>query len=119
MKKTDITSFWFGLLSAAVFSFLLYRLLRPRTSITPKPLIVKRPAASPVKERPEPEVKKDSLVKIRGIGPVTEKSLNDAGIFSFAQLARTSAADLEPYTGSRWDPNDWIEQAGDLSETAK
>ncbi len=115
MKKSESTSFWIGLLGSAIMSYLLYRLLRPSTSITPKPLIVRQTKISPVEKVKESAVGKDSLVKIRGIGPVTEKSLNEAGIFTFSQLARTSAADLVQFSGKRWDPQDWIEQAQKLS----
>ncbi len=115
MKKSDLKNFWIGLFGAAILSFLLYRLLRPRTMITPKPLVVKQSDLPPFKKATKPQVRKDSLVKIRGIGPVTEKSLNDEGIVSFAQLANASPSDIEKYTGKRYDPKDWIEQAAELA----
>ncbi len=115
MKKSDFKNFWIGLFGATILSFLLYRLLRPRTMITPKPLIVEQSEVPPLKKVKKPQFRKDSLVKIRGIGPVTEKSLNDEGIVSFAQLANASPSDLEIYTGKRYDPKDWIEQATELA----
>ena len=115
MKKSELTNFWIGLLGSAIMSYLLYRLLRPSTSITPKPLIVRQTEISPVEKVKESAVGKDSLVKIRGIGPVTETSLNDAGIFTFSQLANIKAADLVQFSGKRWDPKEWIEQAKELS----
>ena len=115
MKKSELTTFWIGLFGAAILSYLLYRLLRPPTSITPKPLIVRQPDISPMQKVKESEVMKDSLVKIRGIGPVTEKSLNDAGIFTFSQLASTKESDLIQFSGKRWNPKEWIDQARELS----
>ena len=115
MKKSELTTFWIGLFGSAILSYLLYRLLRPPTSITPKPLAVRVADVRPIEKGKGSEVSKDSLVKIRGIGPVTEKSLNDAGIFTFSQLANTKATDLVKFSGKRWDPKDWIEQAKELS----
>ncbi len=115
MKKSELMNFWIGLFGAAILSFLLYRLLRPRTVITPKPLIVKQSDLPPLMKATKPQIRKDPLVKIRGIGPVTEKSLNDDGIISFAQLANASPSDLERYTGKRYNPKDWIERAAELA----
>ena len=115
MKKSDLKSFWIGLFGSAILSFLLYRLLRPRMVITPRPLVVEQSDIPPLKKVTEPQIRRDSLVKIRGIGPVTEKSLNDEGIVSFAQLANTSPSELEMYTGKRYDPKDWIEQAKEFA----
>jgi predicted flap endonuclease-1-like 5' DNA nuclease len=126
MKKSDLSAFWFGLITTAVLSFLLYKYLRPRREVAPRPLLVTRiespeakQAVAPevrrdsrkVKQVVAPEVRKDSLVSIRGIGPATEKKLNEAGIESFAQLADMTPKELEPFTGSRWDPEEWIIQA--------
>ncbi len=45
-------------------------------------------------EAKEEEVKPDDLTQIEGIGPKSEKALNEAGILTFAQLASTSEPDL-------------------------
>ena len=115
MKKSDLRAFWFGLITTAVLSFLLYKYLRPRREVAPRPLLVTRMDSPKAKLVIAPEVHKDSLVLIRGIGPATEKKLNEAGIESFAQLANLTPTDLEPFTGSRWDPEDWIKEAHDFS----
>lgn len=116
MKKSELGAFWIGLLMTAVLSFLLYRFLRSRTEITPRPLIVTRKEQTGTVIIPSSAVEKDSLVQIHGIGPATEAKLNEAGIVSYHQLAALSPEDLLPYTGSRWIPEDWIRQAEELSE---
>ncbi len=46
------------------------------------------------------EVFPDPLEKIKGIGPVIKKKLNENGIFTFAQLAALSPSELEEIVGS-------------------
>ncbi|MBN2115749.1 MAG: hypothetical protein JW730_04220 [Anaerolineales bacterium] len=58
-----------------------------------KPL--KRAAAQSV----QTEGGKDDLKVIKGIGPVLEKKLNDAGILTFAALAGLTAEELENIFG--------------------
>ena len=43
---------------------------------------------------------KDNLQVIRGIGPVIEKRLNNAGVYTFEALARLSAQELENVLGN-------------------
>ena len=43
---------------------------------------------------------KDDLKQIRGIGPATEKKLNDAGINTFADLAQLTRNQLQNILGS-------------------
>ena len=71
------------------------------SKLQPKSLESKsvKPAAS----QPEPapiENKKDDLKAIRGIGPAIEKKLNNAGIYTFAALARLTNEELENILGS-------------------
>lgn len=115
MKKSELWAFWFGLIGTAVFSFLLYKYLRPRREVAPRPLLVTRMDSPKEKQVIAPDIRKDSLARIRGIGPATEKKLNEVGIESFTQVANMKPADLEPFTGARWDPEEWIQQARDLS----
>jgi predicted flap endonuclease-1-like 5' DNA nuclease len=72
-------------------------------------------AAATVVEEPEP-VTPDDLRKIEGIGPKIASVLNDAGIFTFAQLAEASVEQLNKIV--REDagitiafPDTWPEQA--------
>lgn len=116
MNKSEIRAFWIGLVGTAILSFVLYRILRSRQEIAPGPLLVTR------LEKPKPLTKgasqkqPDTLTSIHGIGPVTEQKLNEAGIRTYSQLAHTPPEELEAIAGSRWDPNDWIAQARELSQ---
>ena len=65
----------------------------------------------------EPVEARDDLKRIRGIGPVMERLLNDIGVTSFAQLAaftpedvRRVAAVIETFPG-RIERDDWVGQA--------
>lgn len=60
----------------------------------------------------------DSLTTIRGIGPVMQFRLHDAGIRSFAQLAVSTPEDLRKILGARSqlaNVDDWIAQARELT----
>ncbi len=63
----------------------------------------------------EVPVEPDDLKKIEGIGPKTERLLNEHGIMTFAQLAETSEETLQAIldeAGFRLgDPGTWAEQA--------
>jgi len=71
------------------------------SKLQPKSLESKsvKPAASQP-EPPQTENKKDDLKTIRGIGPAIEKKLNNAGIHTFAALARLTNEELENILGS-------------------
>ena len=59
----------------------------------------------------------DDLKKVKGIGPQMEATLNEIGIFTFAQVARMTAKEydlLDSITGSfpgRAQRDDWAGQA--------
>lgn len=55
----------------------------------------------------------DDLTIIKGIGPVFAKRLNEAGIATFADLAKASADHLRQVTNASAvaDPEEWIAQA--------
>lgn len=60
--------------------------------------------------------KKDRLERIKGIGPVTASRFNEAGVFTFSQLASLSAEQVaEIVDPGRWDPGDWISEASRLA----
>ncbi len=63
------------------------------------------------------EANEDDLTVIRGIGPVFQKRLYDAGIKTFRQLAESDATHLEAQgiEGVGVDLASWIEQAQDLA----
>jgi predicted flap endonuclease-1-like 5' DNA nuclease len=58
---------------------------------------------------------KDDLQAIRGIGPVIEKRLNHAGIYTFEALARLSVEELEGILGNARR----LAKEGDLISQAK
>jgi len=66
--------------------------------------------------------KRDDLKVVEGIGPKIERLLNDAGIRTFAELARTSVERLREIlreAGPRFrlaDPTTWPRQAGMAAE---
>ncbi len=68
-------------------------------------------------ELPAPEVTPDDLRKIEGIGPKIAQLLNDAGIYTFTQLAEAEIVLLQQVlidAGPRFklaDPSSWPEQA--------
>jgi predicted flap endonuclease-1-like 5' DNA nuclease len=61
--------------------------------------------------------RRDDLKIIEGVGPKIEQLLNDAGIVSYAQMARTPASKVKSIldgAGPRFqmhDPSSWAEQA--------
>lgn len=65
----------------------------------------------------------DDLSKITGIGPELEKSLNDAGVFHYWQIASMTPADVKAIEttlklNGRIERDGWIEQAQKLSEVS-
>ena len=65
---------------------------------------------------------RDDLKAIKGVGPAIEKTLNELGIFRYAQVAEMSTYDIERIANrlkgfkSRIEREDWIGQARSLSE---
>lgn len=69
----------------------------------------------------EPEAGlRDDLKRIRGIGPVSERKLNELGIYHFAQIAQWQVEQVEWVNGhlafsGRIQREDWIGQAKELA----
>jgi len=65
---------------------------------------------------------RDNLREIKGIGPAIEKTLNELGIFRYAQVAQMTRYDIERIANrlkgfqSRIEREDWIGQARELAE---
>ncbi|MDX2067112.1 MAG: helix-hairpin-helix domain-containing protein [Haliscomenobacter sp.] len=63
---------------------------------------------------------KDDLTAIEGIGPFLEKKLNDAGVFTYAEIAKWDAAKIAEITAKisffegRIEKDDWVGQAQKL-----
>ena len=119
MKNKSIRTFWIGFLVSASAIFWLYWLWQQRREVAPPPLLISREKAiEPVSEPVEaPPPKADALETIRGIGPVAARRLKEAGIVTFAQLAASTPEEVGAITRpGRWNPADWIAEAGRLAE---
>lgn len=115
---------WLWLLGLLALGLLLWWLFgRSRPAPAPAPQPVERvapPAPAPkaeVKDKVVASPAKDDLTKIEGIGPRINGVLNAAGIYTFAQLSRTSQDELNrileasDIKGSYGDPTTWPAQA--------
>ena len=82
----------------------------PVEEVAPPPPIEKAPRAK--------EVAPDDLTTIRGIGPSMQKHLNEAGIYTYAQLATGTPDELRQTLGAvarLAKVEEWIEQARELA----
>lgn len=118
MKRKQFISFWIGFFLTAAIVAWLYWLWQQRREVTPRPLIVSSPsrrsAVPPPAKAATPEP--DDLTAIKGIGPVFAERLNNAGIFTYTQLAAQAPEKLQAITQvTRWDPADWIAEAKKLA----
>ncbi len=83
------------------------------------PVADKQPAGdNRARVRRNAGMNEDDLTEIRGIGPVFQKRLYDAGIKTFRQLADSNPMHLEAQgiEGVGVDLASWIEQARDLAD---
>lgn len=68
---------------------------------TPDPVSVRRTSAvDEVESKPVAKIAPDDLKIIKGIGTVIERKLNEAGIYTFEQLGKLTAADLRRILGN-------------------
>ncbi len=76
-------------------------------------------SVSAVESRPAVKAAPDDLKIVKGIGPVIERKLNDAGIYTFEQLGNLTAADLQRILGNAIerlsDEESLLQQARDLA----
>jgi predicted flap endonuclease-1-like 5' DNA nuclease len=87
------------------------------------------PPSRPAGERPElleaPFGVADDLKRIRGIGPVLERTLNQLGVYHFRQIAAWTSAEIEWIAShintfpARIARDRWAEQAADLEGQAR
>ncbi|MBT8207276.1 MAG: hypothetical protein HKN07_03350 [Acidimicrobiia bacterium] len=121
MKKLFRLLLTIGLLSAAAY-LVRYKLLPPAQPVAIPPPQFRRPVTSdgtpsstvtaPGQREDEPV---DDLKVVKGIGPVFEQRLNDAGIASLGGLVRSDAATVaEQLEVSEAQVADWIRQARGL-----
>jgi len=91
---------------------------KPQIQEVSLPNVAKEPEGI-TQKRQTKSIVPDDLSKIEGIGPGRLRKLNDAGIFTFAQLAESTPETLRNALGemSRLAPIDkWIEEAKKLSK---
>lgn len=71
------------------------------------------PATEPATRAAEARLAADDLTEIKGIGPVFAERLHQAGITTFADVAKASADQLREVTHatSVANPDEWIAQA--------
>jgi len=72
----------------------------------------------------KPQGEKDDLTRVKGIGPVIEKSLNEVGVYHFHQLAAFKQEDIdyvneELHFPGRIERDNWIAQAAELARNKK
>ena len=86
-------------------AFLKDRIRSLEVQIKPKSLEAKSPARSatkPVEQtRPvETDTRKDDLKSLEGVGPAVEKRLNNAGIYTFADVVQLTPQELQEMLGN-------------------
>jgi NADH-quinone oxidoreductase subunit E len=101
----------------------------PAPAPEPKTTLIKDSKPAPkAEDKPETVAiaagEEDDLKRIKGIGPVNEKALNDLGIFKFSQIAAWTPANVDWVEDSlsfpgRIEREDWIAQAKVLAEGAE
>ncbi len=82
--------------------------------------IPRRPTEQPKRKAAAPRTtrEKDRLETIHGIGAVYARRLNDAGVYTYAQLAALAperAQEITRARGASADPKAWIREAGKLN----
>lgn len=115
MKQKDYENFVIGLFVSIAATLALYWLYRQRREVSPAPLMVARDRSRlPTAEltpRPSP-APADDLELITGIGPVTARRFQEAGITTYAQLAALTPEELREISDTgRWEAADWIAEA--------
>ena len=122
MENRTLRSFWLGFIFTVALTAGIYWIWKRKRVVAPRPLVVSRPQISqPVRIHEMPVTTSqgvlvsDALEQINGIGPVFANRLNEAGIYTYSQLASSTPDELKRITGvTRWDPADWIAQAVEL-----
>ncbi len=89
----------------------------PKAKATPKKAAPKKATPKAAPKKAVAKAKADDLKKVEGIGPKIAEIFNNAGIVTFADLAKTSVKKLETIlteAGSRYaskNPGSWPKQA--------
>ena len=122
-----VFTFILGLLIGWLIEWLIdYFYWRRRYSESNAPLVTSAArterassSASEVGVQPVAKVVPDDLKVIKGIGPVIERKLNDAGVYTFEQLGNLTASGLRRILGNTIerlsDEESLLRQARDLA----
>ena len=102
-------------------SVMQQRLIEAEEKIRELEAVLAERQSTPVAAPPSPVIReKDNLERINGIGPVFAKRLNNAGIFTFAELAaETPERVLEIINPEEWqkiEPELWLEEARQIAQ---
>ena len=85
----------------------------------PNEAAARRPDSPAANQKSQPAIVPDDLKVIKGIGPVIERRLNEAGIYTFEQLGNLTAAQLRRILGNvierLSDEEALLQQARDLA----
>ena len=115
MSDDNVRNYWLGFIVAVVGVTWLIWLWRKQREVMPRPLVVSSRAEPYSMQKTVEPVKPetpDDLESIQGIGPAYARRLNDAGILTFAELAKADPDNLRQITATtRWDPQNWIDEA--------
>jgi predicted flap endonuclease-1-like 5' DNA nuclease len=101
-----VFTFFLGLLIGWLIEWLIdffywRRRYAPSTEVAVRRSVSESRIAPVAAEEPPPaKVVPDDLKVINGIGPVIERKLNDAGIYTFEQLGDLTPADLRRILGT-------------------
>ncbi|MGK0265980.1 MAG: large subunit ribosomal protein L21 [Maricaulis sp.] len=92
----------------------------PKAKAAPKSAAPKAEAAAAAPKKPAAKkaapAAHDDLTQLTGVGPALAKTLNEAGVTSFAQVAAWSTADMEALgVTAKAEKNGWIEAAKALA----
>jgi predicted flap endonuclease-1-like 5' DNA nuclease len=118
----SLSTFIMGFLAGWFIAFLYWRRRDTDRGVVyaPDAPLVSRTASGGEIEPPIVDTtRREDLKLIRGIGPVIERKLNEAGVFTFEQLGNLTTADLESILGSTVkrlaDEGSLLQQARDLT----
>jgi len=118
----SLSTFILGLLAGWFIAFLYWRrrYIEKEVGYAPNaPPTTRTASGGEIEPRLAVTADRDDLKVIKGIGPVIERKLNDASIFTFEQLGKLTAADLERILGSTVkrlaDEDSLLDQARDLA----